>query len=72
MGMARRLASLGLGVWRLASLGLGLRRLASLGLGPSLLWLLWLRTGLSLLVDRVGFPALRVGLIALDLRLSAA
>jgi hypothetical protein len=34
-------------------------RLASLGRGSALLWL---RTGLALLVDPVGFPPLRMGL----------
>ena len=36
--------------------------LAPLGMGSALgLWL-WLRTGLALLVDPVGFPSLRMGL----------
>jgi hypothetical protein len=53
--------------WRLASLGMGIRGLASLGMGSALgLWL-WLRTRLSLLVDRVGLAPMRVGLIARDL-----
>jgi hypothetical protein len=62
LGMAWRLASLGLGVWRLASLGLG----STLGL-----WL-WLRACLALLVDAVGFPPVRVGLRPLGGGLSAA
>jgi len=50
MGMAWGLASRVGVAWRLASLGMG----AALGL--------WLRTGLAVLVDPVGFPPLRVGL----------
>jgi hypothetical protein len=64
MGMAWRLASLGLRIWRLASLGIG----SALGL-----WLrLWLRPRLSLLVDRVGLAPMRMGLTASDLRFSVA
>ena len=62
MGMAWRLASLGLRIWRLASLGMG----SALGLR------LRLRPRLSLLVDRVGLAPMRMGLPASNLRLSAA
>ena len=48
--------------WRLAPrMGLG-RRVASVGLRVGRPPLLWLRRGLPLLVDPVGFPPLRVGL----------